>query len=204
MTEIIDPQILNNLRDALIQLKSSDAQDSETFAKVFKGNKLSYLTPLMTMALSSLEFAPIFDSSVDYSKKSKEIWSQLNSNLESLKEKCAEKNLLESMSQSVNTTELQGCENNDPNNCENSDTLIKIRRKRRSDEELNRDECCPFVGCDKVYSSKSSLKLHMKRNHTNLDLIKEDFDKPLPIISQFKKGVDINRVFKPEYIPEIA
>jgi len=93
---------------------------------------------------------------------------------------------------------LQGLEE------EHSDTCLSYRRKRRSDEELVKDEICPFVGCDKTYSSKSSLKLHMKRNHKDTDMIKEDYHKTFPVMNQFKKGVDLNRIFKKADIPEIA
>ena len=44
----------------------------------------------------------------------------------------------------------------------------------------------------------------MKRNHSQTDIIKENLNKPFPVMNQFKKGVDINRVFKKADIPQIA
>jgi len=44
----------------------------------------------------------------------------------------------------------------------------------------------------------------MKRNHNDTDNIKEDYDKTFPVMNQFKKGVDLNRIFKKADIPEIA
>jgi len=196
MSDTIDIQMINFLADSLKLVKSSESQDFKNFQKVFNGKKMSSISPFLTTGLF-FDSSPDYNSSIDYVSQSKELWTELNNNLKCLKEECTQKNWLESMSQIV-PEPLQGQED---------DSISKpscFRRRRRSDEELKKDEICPFVGCDKTYSSKSSLKLHMKRNHTDTDLIKEDYNKPFPVMNQFKKGVDLNRVFKKAYIPEIA
>lgn len=71
------------------------------------------------------------------------------------------------------------------------------RRIRRRPEELEEEKkhVCPYVGCDKSYTSKCSLYLHIKRNHTENDLLKEGEVAPVRINSKVKKGVDIYKVF---------
>jgi len=197
MSDTIDIQMINFLADSLKQIKSSESQDLKSLEKVFKGKKMSSITPFL-MTGPFFNSAPDYNSSIDYISQSNELWTELNYNLECLKEECVEKNWLQSMSQII-PEQSQGQEEDVKDK-----SSVSYRRRRRSDEELKKDEICPFVGCDKTYSSKSSLKLHMKRNHTDSDIIKEDFNKPFPVMNQFKKGVDLNRVFKKEYIPEIA
>jgi hypothetical protein len=74
------------------------------------------------------------------------------------------------------------------------------RRLRRTPEELisEKNHHCPYFSCDKTYTSKCSLYLHMKRHHTNYELVKEGSEVPDTLNPRVKKGVDLSKVFKKE------
>ena len=196
MSNSFDSIMINSLIDSLKILKASESCNHKSLDKIFKGKKIPDITPFLGTDLF-FKSAPLYQSSVDYTTENTNLWLELQRNLKTLKEVCTDKNWLESATQ-ILTTRSQGSTN------VVSDQCLSYRKKRRSDEELTKEETCPFVGCDKAYTSKASLKLHMKRNHSETDMIKESFNKPFPVMCQFKKGVDLNRVFKRAYIPKIA
>jgi hypothetical protein len=72
------------------------------------------------------------------------------------------------------------------------------RRYRRKPEQLTseKNHHCPYYSCDKTYTSKCSLYLHMKRHHTELELVKDGSEIPATLNSRVKKGVDVFKVFK--------
>jgi hypothetical protein len=74
------------------------------------------------------------------------------------------------------------------------------RRLRRRPEELTSEKThhCPYYSCDKTYTSKCSLYLHMKRHHANWELVKEGSEVPDTLNPRVKKGVDLFKVFKKE------
>merc|ERR1712151_453487 len=73
-----------------------------------------------------------------------------------------------------------------------------LRRVRRRPDELKDEKThtCPYLGCEKTYTSKCSLYLHIKRNHKENEALKEGEVAPVRINSKVKKGVDIYKVFK--------
>jgi hypothetical protein len=72
------------------------------------------------------------------------------------------------------------------------------RRLRRKPEDLTNEKThqCPSFSCQKTYTSKCSLYLHMKRHHPELELVKEGSEVPAAFKSRVKKGVDLFKVFK--------
>lgn len=73
----------------------------------------------------------------------------------------------------------------------------KKRIRRRPDQlEGEKNHTCPYLGCEKSYTSKCSLYLHIKRTHRENEILKEGETAPIRINSKVKKGVDIYKVFK--------
>jgi len=72
------------------------------------------------------------------------------------------------------------------------------RRIRRKPEELvgEKNHVCPYSGCEKTYTSKCSLYLHIKRNHGEDEDVKDGETAPVRTNSKVKKGVNIYKVFK--------
>jgi len=72
------------------------------------------------------------------------------------------------------------------------------RRIRRRPDQLQGEKkhTCPYLSCEKSYTSKCSLYLHIKRNHREFEILKEGEVAPIRINSKVKKGVDIYKVFK--------
>jgi len=72
------------------------------------------------------------------------------------------------------------------------------RRIRRKPEELvgEKNHVCPYSGCEKTYTSKCSLYLHIKRNHAEDEDVKDGETAPVRTNSKVKKGVNIYKVFK--------
>merc|ERR1712183_748052 len=72
------------------------------------------------------------------------------------------------------------------------------RRIRRKPEELvgEKNHVCPYHNCEKTYTSKCSLYLHIKRNHAEDEDVKDGETAPVRTNSKVKKGVNIYKVFK--------
>ena len=72
------------------------------------------------------------------------------------------------------------------------------RRIRRKPEELvgEKNHVCPYNQCEKSYTSKCSLYLHIKRNHGEDEEVKDGEIAPVRTNSKVKKGVNIYKVFK--------
>ena len=76
------------------------------------------------------------------------------------------------------------------------------KRVRRKPEELERTSKCPYVDCNRIYSSNASLKLHIKRNHKENDVLRPIVE----IVKQaikIKKGVDINNIFNASQVEKL-
>lgn len=76
---------------------------------------------------------------------------------------------------------------------------IKIRYRRKP-SELCLDHPCPYISCGKVYSSKASLKLHIKINHSKSDKLKANLGgyfqiKSLTCGAKINKGIELQKVF---------
>ena len=72
------------------------------------------------------------------------------------------------------------------------------KRIRRKPEELlgEKNHICPYSHCEKTYTSKCSLYLHIKRNHGEDEKVKDGEIAPVRTNSKVKKGVNIYKVFK--------
>ena len=73
------------------------------------------------------------------------------------------------------------------------------KRIRRKPEELAMNSLCPYFSCDKSYSSKASLKLHIKINHCADDAIKRYDAIPVDNIA-IKKGIKLERIFSKAHV----
>ena len=81
---------------------------------------------------------------------------------------------------------------------ESGDSSTKQARKRRlpcKDDELLE---CPFEGCEKTYLSKTSLRLHIRRQHKPDSAMKETSDPQVAEFGPILRGVKLERVFKKE------
>ena len=78
---------------------------------------------------------------------------------------------------------------------ESPDRKKLIKRKRRSPEELSdkKPMLCYYEGCEKSYTTKCSLYLHIKRHHIENNSLDKDSDNFAK--RRIKKGIDINKVF---------
>jgi hypothetical protein len=78
------------------------------------------------------------------------------------------------------------------------DSNGRRKRFRRKPEDLESEKthACPYSDCEKSYTSRCSLYLHIKRNHTETECVKPGETTPVRINSKVKKGVNIYKVFK--------
>ena len=75
----------------LMMVRTSEETFSARFNNIFKGKKTSNITPFLGVDLF-FKSAPSYDSSINYTKEIKNLWSELASNLRTLKDQCTEKN----------------------------------------------------------------------------------------------------------------
>lgn len=69
-------------------------------------------------------------------------------------------------------------------------------RRKPEDLESEKTHACPYADCEKSYTSRCSLYLHIKRNHNESECLKPGETAPVRINSKVKKGVNIYKVFK--------
>jgi hypothetical protein len=77
-------------------------------------------------------------------------------------------------------------------------TITKARTRRVPSESEKIFEC-PFKDCEKAYISKTSLSLHVRRIHRQDQPLKDNSKSQVPeltISKKFKRGVNLNKVFK--------
>jgi len=79
-----------------------------------------------------------------------------------------------------------------------TDANGRRKRFRRKPEDLEGEKThvCPYAECEKSYTSRCSLYLHIKRNHQESECLKPGEIAPVRINSKVKKGVNIYKVFK--------
>ena len=65
---------------------------------------------------------------------------------------------------------------------------------------VDRSNNCPYLGCNKAYTSKTSLRFHVKRNHQDGDDLKPDMEIVVKEPLKFRRGVNLNNVFKKDHI----
>ena len=85
------------------------------------------------------------------------------------------------------------------------DLSYKILPQKSDKKILKNSSCenqcnwsCPFQNCDKAYSGRASLRMHIKHKHTYGDEIKTNYPYSLSSVftPNFGRGVDINKVVK--------
>lgn len=83
----------------------------------------------------------------------------------------------------------------------------KRSRIRRAPSDIDKPVICPYAGCTKAYSTKTSLRLHVKRNHNEGDPLKETVNSEcggtIMNSPRFKRGINLENVFKKDYLPKI-
>jgi hypothetical protein len=72
------------------------------------------------------------------------------------------------------------------------------RRLRRKPEELTAEKThnCPYMDCQKSYTSKCSLFLHIKRNHHTFENLKEGSELPVSQNNRVKNTINMWKVLK--------
>ena len=142
---------------------------SEVSALFYKGCHSIDLNDILLPPNVTSKCSESYSSDENYSQKCNSLLTSLNANLENLKNLCFETTMVKS--------ELEKICGNDGRNKKKKTAQDVIqglktlyqekeqKRFRRSNQYLQKNLECPFENCNKVYASRSSLKLHMKINH---------------------------------------
>jgi hypothetical protein len=170
-------------------------------SKIFQHDEQDLVSSLLIngsyetiLGQNKLEFNPF----LNYREMCRYQQVKLSKNLSLLKEKCLYVNLLENpikaKDKKVNVSELlqESCE---------SDDVKPLKERKFVKNVPSENVCnwsCPFKDCDKAYSGRASLRMHIKHKHTYGDSIKKDYPYSLSSIftPNFGRGVDINKVVK--------
>ena len=131
---------------------------------------------------------------------------KLQKNLATLKDKSLQVNLLQN---SIERSEYQTLDLNTlAKSTDNMDNTLKYQiqasctKERKIFKNSNSEGLfawsCPFKNCDKAYSGRASLRMHIKHKHTFRDEIKKDYPYSLSSVftPNFGRGVDISKVVK--------
>ena len=146
------------------------------------------------LSQNKLEFNPF----LNYREMCKYLQVKLAKNLSTLKEKCLYVNMLET------PIKKQDKNLNIPDLIEKSSDCDEVKplKERKVFKNISSENVCiwscPFNDCDKAYSGRASLRMHIKHKHTYGDSIKKDYPYSLSSIftPNFGRGVDINKVVK--------
>lgn len=178
------------------------------FSKVFS-DEYNSIAPLlvngnleMLQEQCKVEFNPF----LNYKEMVKYLQLKLSKNLSTLKEKCLHVNLLQN---SIEKSEYQTLDlNSIAKTGDSLDNSLKYQiqasccKERKIFKNSNAEGLfawsCPFKNCDKAYSGRASLRMHIKHKHTFRDEIKKDYPYSLSSVftPNFGRGVDISKVVK--------
>jgi hypothetical protein len=146
---------------------------------------------------------PDFDPYTDYQSLSAELNAAIQKNLDSLKDISLLSNLYESLTQNQKNQILETVDQV-PITGNFSSEVACIKRSRRRNDDILKALDCPFLGCCKVYGSRTALKLHIKRSHKINEATKKNLKHGLTSIltSTSTKGVDYDRVIGKKFKSE--
>lgn len=68
---------------------------------------------------------------------------------------------------------------------------------------MERANICPYKGCVKAYTSKTSLRFHTKRHHLPGEELKSVVEEPAKGPIKFRRGVNLKNVFKKEHLSKL-
>jgi hypothetical protein len=146
---------------------------------------------------------PAFNPAINYQTLSSELEATIKRNLDSLKDISLLSNMYESLTQNQKKSIIDTIDQV-PNTERFSNDVACIKRSRRRNDDILKALDCPFLGCCKVYGSRTALKLHIKRSHKINDPTKKNLKHGLTSIltSTSTKGVDYDRVIVKKFKTE--
>jgi hypothetical protein len=146
---------------------------------------------------------PAFNPKINYQTLSTELEATIKRNLDSLKDISMLSNIHESLTQNQKKSIIETIDQV-PITGRFSNEVACIKRSRRRNDDIIKALDCPFLGCCKVYGSRTALKLHIKRSHKINDPTKKNLKHGLTSIltSTGTKGVDYDRVIVKKFKTE--
>lgn len=139
-----------------------DTSFNKNFVPTIFGSTFKELPNLIDNPLASKK-KPEYNILSQYKEMFEEIEVQVKMNSEMLKNTSFEINMLTS---ALKLDDVDPIVNLIPD--------YKKIRIRRCESELDKDLICPYKDCNRHYASRSSLKLHMKNQHSYADPLKDD------------------------------
>jgi hypothetical protein len=143
---------------------------------------------------------PIFSGETAYRKKIEELTLTIHENLSMLKSSCFEVNWLDDYTEMLS-------ENSNSNSgeslCEFDQKKPAQKRRRRACPDMDRSNVCPYKNCVKAYTSKTSLRFHIKRHHLAEEELKPVVAEPSKGPIKFRRGVNLRNVFKKEHLSKL-
>ena len=189
---------LQNLIKELASFESTSTKASGSYTRTI----VHHPSLLLPAKPTDVQNCPSFDPRVNYEALCKQMESNMQKKIDSLKTTCLEINWLQ---ESIDYHDENS--QSDPSQSKICNPTGVVKKKRRPPSELTREHKCPFLDCKKDYSSTNALKLHIKRNHCINEPLKSivvENDKCVPTISPFKRGIDLNVVFKRNHVKKMA
>lgn len=141
---------------------------------------------------------PHYDSAKNYTKVCKTLKDSMSSVIEQIKTESLEISWLQEQI-TFHTPDIEFIEE-----IEDSQTQ-KIKKKRRSLESLSsiKTVVCPYEGCEKTYTVKTSLRMHINKHHQKDEALKPGIEHPNMKNNFSRKFVDVYKVFKNDYAKKI-
>jgi hypothetical protein len=146
---------------------------------------------------------PAFNPKINYETLSTNFEATIKKNLDSLKDISLLSNMYESLTQNQKKSIIDTIDQV-PITGKLSNEVACIKRSRRRNDDILKALDCPFLGCCRVYGSRTALKLHIKRSHKINDPTKKNLKHGLTSIltSTSTKGVDYDRVIVKKFKSE--
>jgi hypothetical protein len=146
---------------------------------------------------------PAFNPKINYQTLSTNFEATIKKNLDSLKDISLLSNMYESQTQNQKKSIIDTIDQV-PITGNFSNEVAGIKRYRRRNDDIFKALDCPFLGCCRVYGSRTALKFHIKRSHKINDPTKKNLKHGLTSIltSTSTKGVDYDRVIVKKFKSE--
>lgn len=130
------------------------------------------------------ECYPMYREDLNYQQMYTDAQNQIKANLSILKDNCFTINMLKTLQSTAMIY------------AKNMNQFKKRKRVRRTNIDLKKSLECPFLGCDKVYATRTALKCHIRLSHKIDDPPKKNQKQCLLsiITPTSRKGVDEKKV----------
>jgi hypothetical protein len=191
-----------NSRKSQKELKAAPMSSSLTtiMSDLFSGPDMDIVKVLVDESRLENYPHPIFSGETAYQKKIEDLTLTIKENLSMLKSSCFEVNWLDDYTEmlSENSTSKSG-----ESLSEFDQKKPAQKRRRRACPDMDRSNVCPYKNCVKAYTSKTSLRFHIKRHHLADDELKPVVAEPSKGPIKFRRGVNLRNVFKKEHLSKL-